>query len=79
MPSASDEDRAEMTKRFGSIDSHGPEKYLKDRGWTLAGNWQWSKPGQTLNSMPRDEFECVKFLVHEWDYGGVVDSAASVL
>lgn len=72
MPQASDELRAEMRTRFGDIDLHGPQEYLKAKGWTLHDNWQWSKPGVTnLGVIPRDEFDCLVFLVHEWDYGGV--------
>jgi len=73
MPQASEEERDEMRKRFGSIDSYGPEKFLRARGWTLHPDWTWSKPGVTdYGQMPRDEFECMKFLIHEWDYAGII-------
>jgi hypothetical protein len=72
MPQASEELRAVMEKRFGDpVSDAGPTKYLEDHGWKLNRDWTWSKPGQTLESMSRDEFECVLFLVHEWDFGGV--------
>lgn len=72
MPQASDDLRDRMGVRFGDrIELSGPQKYLTDRGWTLHDDWTWSKPGLTLETMPRDEFECVMFLVHEWDFGGV--------
>jgi hypothetical protein len=78
MPQASDELRAEMDRRFGdSIDSQGPIKFLRERGWTLNRDWTWSKPGMTLGNMPRDEFECVLFLIHEWDFGGVTEPITS--
>jgi hypothetical protein len=71
MPQASDELRAEMERRFGDpISDAGPTKYLEDRGYTLNRDWTWSKPGENLNSIPREDFECILFLVHEWDYGG---------
>jgi hypothetical protein len=73
MPSASDELRAEMRRRFGDIDTGGPEKYLTDRGWTLTKGWEWSKAGQNMHTMPRDEFECAMFLMHEWDYGTILN------
>lgn len=76
MPQASDELRAEMERRFGDgVDSDGPISFLRSRGWTLDRDWEWSKPGVTRTTMPRDEFDCVLFLVHEWDFGGVKDAA----
>lgn len=71
MPQASDEDREDMVRRFGSIDTEGPESYLKRHGWTLHPDWTWSKPGQHIGSIPRAEFDCIKFLIHEWDYGTI--------
>lgn len=71
MPQASEYLRRIIKRRFGSLDSLGPERYLKRRGWKLSENWTWSKRGQTLGTMPRVEFECVLFLAHEWDYGGI--------
>lgn len=72
MPSADPELRDHMIKRFGSIDTHGPEKYLQDAGYKLTEDWFWiPKPGvKNLGEMTRDEFECLLFLCHEWDYGG---------
>jgi hypothetical protein len=76
MPSASNELRAKITSRFGSLDDGNVIKYLESKGWTLDRNWTWSKPGQNLQSMPDDEYECVLFLVREWDFGGVNDCRA---
>lgn len=74
MPQASDELRAEMERMFGDpVDDNGPQEFLRKRGWTLNRDWTWSKPGETLQSMPQDEYLCVLFLVHEWDFGGVRD------
>lgn len=73
MPTASDELRKSMRQRFGSIDTHGPEKFLTDNGYSLSKDWEWSKPGITgLQDMTREEFECLLFLVHEWDYGSLL-------
>ena len=73
MPQASEELRDMMRERFGTIDSHGPEKYLKDRGYLLSKNWLWKHPLKpTYDDMTREEFECLLFLIHEWDYGGLV-------
>lgn len=75
MPQASDELRTVMERRFGSIDTHGPTKFLKDAGYTLTRQWEWFKPGVTeLRQMTQDEYECLLFLVHEWDYGGLAKS-----
>lgn len=72
MPQASDELRAEMDRRFKDpISARGPIKFLIANGWTLHEDWTWSKSGVTLGSMPRDEFDCMLFLIHEWDFGGV--------
>lgn len=73
MPQASDELRAEMKRRFGDpVDDAGPTQFLTDAGYTLHPDWTWSKEGVTdLKDMTRDEFECLLFLVHEWDYGSL--------
>lgn len=75
MPSASDELRDEMGRRFGDrISEYGPMKYLEDRGFVLTKDWYWTPPaGKNLNTISRDEFECILFLVHEWDFGGLVE------
>ncbi len=72
MPQASDELRMKMMRRFGSMDTVGPEGYLKQAGYTLGTNYFWSpKVGVVeYKDMTRDEFDCLLFLVHEWDYGG---------
>lgn len=71
MPQASDELRESITKRFGSIDTYGPERFLIDAGYTISPDWLLKpKAGvKNLRDMTRDEFECILFLVHEWDYG----------
>lgn len=62
-----------MERRFGdAVDSSGPMRFLKERGYSLTYGWEWSKPGiSNLGQMERDEFECLLFLVHEWDFGGI--------
>lgn len=73
MPQASDELRAAIDARFGDgLSDEGPIQFLKDAGYTLSRQWEWSKPGVTdLKQMTRDEFECLLFLVHEWDFGSL--------
>jgi hypothetical protein len=76
MPQASEELRAIMEQRFGDpIDSAGPIKFLQDAGYTLTRKWFWiPKPGVIdLGQMTRDEFDCLLFLVHEWDFGGLTE------
>lgn len=74
MPQASDELRALMIERFGSIGDEGPTKFLEDAGYVLTPEWLWKpKPGvRTLNDMTRKEFEALMFLVHEWDFGSLM-------
>lgn len=76
MPQASDDLQAAMTRRFGNIGTAGPMCFLRDAGYTLSPSWEWSKPGVTdLKQMARDEFDCLLFLAHEWDFGGLQSEA----
>lgn len=72
MPSASEELRAAMVARFGSIGDDGPRLFLEGRGFTLGKDWQWSRPGIVRwEDMAADEREAMSFLFDEWDYGGL--------
>lgn len=73
MPSASDDLRAQMQTRFGdAVSEVGPSDFLEAAGYTLARDWTWSKTGvASLDQMTREEFDCLMFLAHEWDYGGL--------
>ena len=76
MPQATAELQQLMEKRFGDpVSDEGPTKYLEDAGYVLTPTWLWTpKPGVTdLKGMTRDEFECLLFLVQEWDFGGLVE------
>lgn len=44
--------------------------YLKRCGWTLEKNWTWTKP-RTDYEPSEDEFEAIKYLIMEWDFGGI--------
>ena len=70
MPTASDEDRAEIVRRFGNIDPRGPENYLTAHGWKLTRDWTWVPPTPDYRASA-DEINCIQFLIDEWDYGGV--------
>lgn len=75
MPSADADLQQRMFDRFGShTDEEGPIKFLEDAGYKLTRQYLWEpKTGVTcLKDMTRDEFDCMLFLVHEWDYGGLV-------
>lgn len=70
MPQSTDELRKIMVDRFGSIMTTGPEQFLESRGYVLSPGWTWSKPGFTRRAdIPQDEWQCLVFLVEEWDYG----------
>jgi len=73
MPQADDDLRDRMVARFGDIDDSGPCDALKAAGYTLRKDWSWApKPGvKTYRDMTREEFDCLLFLVHEWDYAGL--------
>lgn len=67
MPSATHVLRDRIERRFGSIDTHGPEDFLKKRGYTIT-------PGGIIHPPPGEEVigseeDCIDFLVFEWDYG----------
>jgi hypothetical protein len=75
MPQASSELQQQMNTYFGdSISDAGPIKFLEDAGYELLKGFVWKpKEGvKTLKDMTRKEFECLLFLVHEWDFGEFV-------
>ncbi len=72
MPQASDELRSLMGEYFGdTIDGFGPIKFLEDSGFTLTRQWTWTKPNATYENLTQKEYECIVFLCHEWDFGGL--------
>ncbi len=74
MPQASSELRSRMEERFGDpISDAGPTKFLEDAGYKLTSSWLWEpkKGVESLKDMTQEEYECMLFLVHEWDYGGL--------
>lgn len=72
MPQASDDLRQRMVDRFGDIGDGPPAQFLIDAGYKLSRGYTWSKPGiSAYGQMTRDEFECLMFLMHEWDWGGL--------
>lgn len=68
MPQASDRQRELMERWFGdSINMAGPYKFLRSHGYTEKGGLL-IKPVSAHN-VSRDEWQCIRFLVDEWDFG----------
>jgi hypothetical protein len=65
-----------IVERFGSIDDAGPIQFLVQAGYGLRGDFLWEpKPGVTSNEdMTPEEWDCLLFLIHEWDYGGLAQA-----
>jgi len=77
MPSASDELREKMNRRFGDpVDDTGPILFLKNAGYDLCSDWHWEpKEGvKDYGDMTPDEYDCLLFLVQEWDFGGLKEA-----
>lgn len=70
MPQTSDCMRALMLKWFGN-EIDGPVLFLESHGYVLRSDWRWDKPCSS-HSISYEEFQCIRFLIEEWDFGGVV-------
>lgn len=71
MPTASDSQCDLMFKWFGHHTSEaGPIQFLKSHGFVLRRDWHWEKPTPSY-TISEYEAECISFLVHEWDFGGI--------
>lgn len=67
MPQASESQRALMNRWFGSDDPLGPIILLLSHGYTQKeGRLYKPTPSHTVS---RDEWQCLRFLVDEWDFG----------
>lgn len=73
MPQASKDLQQKILERFGTLDDNNCVKFLEDAGYKLDRRWRWApKPGVTSYAeMTQDEFDMLKFLSDEWDYGGM--------
>lgn len=63
-----------MKELFGDeIDDDPPMNFLEKAGYKLTERWSWTpKPGvSTVDDMTEDEWECMIFLIQEWDMGGL--------
>jgi hypothetical protein len=60
-----------MERWFGDpVDEGGPIRFLEAHGYTLLENWCWRKPVPS-HTVSGEEVECIMFLIHEWDFGGL--------
>lgn len=45
-------------------------KFLESRGYILSRAWSWSKP-VPAHTVSKEESNCIRFLIDEWDFGGI--------
>lgn len=64
-------------KETFSTFEEGPVRYLTQAGYSLQRGWTWKpKDGVSgYDDMTQEEYDCLLFLVHEWDYGGLSTEA----
>lgn len=76
MPSASHELHELMFNWFGdAIDSEGPMAFLESHGFKLRQDWHWEPP-VPAHTCSYYEWQCIIFLIEEWDFGGLVNSVS---
>lgn len=80
MPSA-DPELVEKMEGYCGKDCHGDleiyaQRYLKEQGYREE-RFQWHpKPGvKTVDDMIQQEYDCMWYLVTEWDWGGLIKEA----
>ncbi len=77
MPQAGPQLRSKMEEYFGDpVLDQGPMKYLKDQGYKLTKDFLWiPKEGVAkYEDMEEKEWDCLLFLIEEWDMGGFKDA-----
>jgi hypothetical protein len=77
MPQASDELR-ELINFIcpnNGMSDEGPVKFLVERGYKLRDNYEWDMPKEE-HWVSDKELLCLRFLVEEWDYGGIVTTVS---
>lgn len=72
MPESSDELRDLMGLLFNGerIGDGPPTQFLESRGYKLRGDWLWEMPS-TDHCITEKEELCIRFLIEEWDFGGI--------
>lgn len=76
MPQASDELREYVRLLFAAeriVDDYECVQYLEARDWVLKKDWNWEAPYKNLNDIPEQEWEVYSYLIHEWDYGTIIN------
>jgi hypothetical protein len=74
MPQASRRQHELMEKWFGDpVSELGPCKLLEQRGYDLTRGYEWVKPTPS-HTIHEIEWECIQFLIDEWDFGGVASA-----
>lgn len=69
MPQASDELRSKMEEYFGDpVSDKGPIKFLRKQGYFFTRHYEWVRPHRMHLITPK-EWECITFLMEEWDWG----------
>lgn len=77
MPQAEDELRELLQLMFGeAIDDTLPIEFLETRGYKLLQSWCWKKPTPN-HFITMKEWLCLKYLVDEWDFGGIEEEKAN--
>ena len=79
MPQASDELRTKIAayfpddgtdEHYSAISSHNAERFLESVGWIVDKAWVCHPPlGKVHEEITDKEWDCVDFLIQEWDYG----------
>ncbi len=72
MPQASEEQR----KSWGENGECGEKKamdHLTTRGYKLTNHWNWLYSRKDVGEIIEDDFEAARFLIDEWDFGGIID------
>lgn len=77
MPQASDELYAlyKFVTNQDDGDSVPGEQFLKSRGYILLKDWTWRMPSKD-HFISDYEMICLRFLVEEWDWGGIAEEEA---
>lgn len=76
MPQARPELRLRMGELFGDpISDVGPTQFLLLQGFALTPGYTWMPPidRPKWDQLTDDEQDCVRFLIEEWDFGGVIE------
>lgn len=46
--------------------------FLVEKGYTLTDKWEWKKTGiDHVDKMSHDEYMHMRYLIEEWDFGGL--------